>query len=100
MMRLRGFGLLQEDIAKKKGVDIKSLLTRVAEPQELFKRFGRFHSRLQNIEYECWISHGVVPEVPGLPAGDTDLYFWTSTFDPVKMTVTVTVQPPAEGPKA
>jgi hypothetical protein len=32
-----------------------------AAPQELFRRPGRFHSRLQNIEYECWVHERALP---------------------------------------
>jgi hypothetical protein len=74
----------QEGFAKKKGVDMKSILPRAAGAQELFKRKGRFHSRCQNIEYECWVNHGSVPD-----HGETDnAYFWTHVFDPVAMTIT------------
>lgn len=76
---------LQDELAKKKGVDIKSKLPRQAGAQELFKRKGRFHSRLQNIEFECWISHGQLPD----KGGDADnMYYWTHVFDPADMSIT------------
>jgi len=32
-----------------------------AAPQELFRRPGRFHSRLHNVEYECWVHERALP---------------------------------------
>eukprot|EP00884_Botryococcus_braunii_P000848 jgi/Botrbrau1/10764/Bobra.180_2s0029.2 len=73
-----------EGFAKKKGVDMKTLLPRAAGAQELFKSKGRFHSRCQNIDYECWVNHGSIPD-----HGETDnMYFWTHVFDPIEMNVT------------
>ena len=37
-------------------------------PQELFRRPGRFHSRLQNIEYECWVHPRALPPADRLQA--------------------------------
>ena len=39
-----------------------------AAPQELFRRPGRFHSRLQNIEYECWVHARALPPADRLQA--------------------------------
>ncbi len=53
--------------------------------QELFRKAGRYHSRLQNIEYECWVFKDALPppaSLEELGVDTADAYFWRLTFDP------------------
>ncbi len=52
--------------------------------EQLFKRRGRFHSRLENIEYECWIYKDMVPEDIG-DKPRQDVYYWRVMFDPATL---------------
>jgi len=47
--------------------------------QHLFKNKNRYHSRIINIEYECWIFKDDIPEI-WKPSPDA--YFWKKAFDP------------------
>ncbi|CAL8460566.1 g95 [Coccomyxa elongata] len=74
-----------EDLARKKGRPFARLEAKDTGEQELFRKAGRYHSRLQNIEYECWVFEGALPSQEELAGRDvelTDAYFWRSTFDP------------------
>ncbi|KAK9836658.1 hypothetical protein WJX74_005458 [Apatococcus lobatus] len=78
-----------EELASKAGKDHKQLLGSAgASDQELFKKQGRCHSRLENIEYECWVFPREFPEqqqlIKMLPQAYTnDLYYWRTMFNPV-----------------
>lgn len=53
--------------------------------QELFRKAGSYHSRLQNIEYECWVFHKHLlpaPKLAELGVEPGDASFWRLTFDP------------------
>ena len=67
------------------GSDHSRLLGEDTTPQELFRKAGRYHSRLQNIEEECWVYKGRLPW--GLPGGEEprDAYFWRKAFHPLTM---------------
>lgn len=52
--------------------------------EELFKRRGRYHSRLENIEYECWVYKDALPaDLGGKPK--EDVYYWRVVFDPATL---------------
>ena len=75
----------QEELARKKGRPFARLEAKDTGEQELFRKAGRYHSRLQNIEYECWVFEGALPsqeELAGRDVEVTDAYFWRTTFDP------------------
>jgi len=71
-----------ESFAEKHSKTFTHLIPTDLAPQELIRRKGRFHSRVQNIEYECWIYKDQVPA--NNPHQDDD-YFYRITFDPVTM---------------
>lgn len=52
--------------------------------EELYKRRGRFHSRLENIEYECWVYKNTVPADLG-DKPRQDVYYWRVVFDPTTL---------------
>ncbi len=80
---------LQEELAVKAGKDHSHLVGNTApSEQELFKKQGRCHSRLENIEYECWVFPRGFPNqedlVKRLPfAYPADLYYWRTMFNPI-----------------
>ena len=50
-----------------------------------FRKAGSYHSRLQNIEYECWVFHKHLlpaPKLAELGVEPGDASFWRLTFDP------------------
>jgi hypothetical protein len=49
------FAISQEELARKEGKDASAILEGADEERELFRRAGRRHSRLQDIEYQCWV---------------------------------------------
>jgi hypothetical protein len=58
--------------------------------RELFRAAGAYHSRLQNIEYECWVFAGRLPPAHTLAQqriDEGDAYFWRLTFDPATLQV-------------
>uniref|UniRef100_A0A061S060 Uncharacterized protein n=2 Tax=Tetraselmis sp. GSL018 TaxID=582737 RepID=A0A061S060_9CHLO len=74
-------------LSKKVGKPWEGLLGgRRLKPQELVKNKHRYHTRLINIEYECWIYKDCIPEIWNID-GDVspDAYFWTLCFDPDTM---------------
>jgi len=71
-----------EGFAEKHNKTFMHLIPNDLAPQELIRRKGRFHSRVQNIEYECWIYKDNLPA--DHPHEDDD-YFYRITFDPVTM---------------
>ena len=75
----------QEAHAAKLGKDPARLLCADTTPQELFRKAGRYHSRLQNIEEECWVYKGQLPD--GLLAGEDhrDAYYWRKAFHPLTL---------------
>ena len=79
----------QEELAAKAAKDHKQLLGSPGpSDQELFKKQGRCHSRLENIEYECWVFPREFPDqqelVKKLPHAYTnDLYYWRTMFNPI-----------------
>lgn len=75
--------LWQEDMARRKGVRWAPF--GAGHSQELFRKAGRYHSRLQNIEYECWVFKDALPKPASLAelgVDEGDAYFWRLTFDP------------------
>ena len=90
---------VQEELARKAGKDHRQLIgDAVPTEQELFKKQGRCHSRLENIEYECWVFPGGLPGqeelVKRLPHAYTnDLYYWRTMFNPTTMQVVARAQP-------
>ena len=72
---------LQAAHAAKKGV-IDQALWNSEYAQELYKRRGCVHSRLQNIETDCWVYKGGVPEKLPPKVKLEDVYFWRTAFDP------------------
>ncbi|GMH33652.1 hypothetical protein BSKO_01486 [Bryopsis sp. KO-2023] len=68
--------------AKKLGKDCKHLIPEDMGEQELIKKRGSYHSRVQNIEYECWIYYGRLPKNHG---HGEDAYFYRNTFEPVTL---------------
>lgn len=84
---------VQEELASKAGKDHKHLQgSAKASEQELFKKQGRCHSRLENIEYECWVFPREFPDpqelVKKLPYVYTnDLYYWRTMFNPISFQV-------------
>lgn len=71
-----------ENHAKKIGKNFRHLLPKDMNPRELLKKKGRYHSKLQNIEFECWIYNGELPK--NLPPNQ-DAYYWKTMFDPETM---------------
>ena len=53
--------LCQAAQARAGGRSPASVVPAGVAPQELFRRPGHFHSRLQNIEYECWVHPRALP---------------------------------------
>ena len=84
---------LQEELAIKASKDHKSVVGGgTPSEQELFKKQGRCHTRLENIEYECWIFLGGLPDqqelIKKLPFAYTnDLYYWRTMFNPVSFEI-------------
>ena len=52
---------------------------------ELFRKAGRYHSRLQNVETDCWIFRDKLPskEVIAQKGIGENLFFWRVTFHPI-----------------
>ena len=71
---------LQAILGKAVGRDPGPLLSPGMEPQELLKNCGRYHSRLQNVEYECWVYRNRLPRL--LSVDPYNAYFWRRTYDP------------------
>lgn len=81
---------VQEVMARDKGRTFARLSAEDTGKQELFRKGGRYHSRLQNIEYECWVFQGKLPAEDQLSArgvDPTDAYFWRVTFNPETLQV-------------
>mmetsp|Transcript_22004 Transcript_22004/g.61076 ORF Transcript_22004/g.61076 Transcript_22004/m.61076 type:complete len:383 (-) Transcript_22004:616-1764(-) len=76
-----------KNLAQSKGRSHTELMgSRELQPQELVKNKNRYHTRLSNIEYECWIYRDEVPEVWKVNGvWSPDAYFWTICFDPETM---------------
>ncbi|KAK9819899.1 hypothetical protein WJX72_003777 [[Myrmecia] bisecta] len=80
-----------DELCRKAGKDRHSIVPKGAHKQELFKKQGRFHSRLQNIEYECWVYPGRLPPAKDLQGvNEADVYFWRTMFDHQTMQVVPT----------
>lgn len=78
----------QEEMARGKGVGKCRLTAAGSSDQELYRKAGRHHSRLQNVEYECYLYRDALPPVQQLTASGidpADAYSWRITFDPVTM---------------
>lgn len=79
----------QETHAARMGQDHTALLAKQQRmPQELFRKAGRYHSRLQNIEEECWVYKGSLPGTQPGRRGSvrySDVYFWRTAFHPLTL---------------
>jgi hypothetical protein len=67
-----------------KGLGRRRLTALSNDKQELYRKAGRHHSRLQNIEYECWVFKDALPPMEKLTAlgiDPADAYFWRVIFD-------------------
>ncbi|KAK9841993.1 hypothetical protein WJX81_003057 [Elliptochloris bilobata] len=74
--------------ARARGRHPASVVPSGAGPQELYRRPGRFHSRLQNVEYECWVHERAMPPAERVQTPEDNTYFVRSTFDPDALRVT------------
>ena len=71
-------------MARTLGLDSAPCIMPGHTMEELFKRRGRFHSRLENIEYECWVYRGALPQDIGNKPKE-DVYYWRVVFDPTNL---------------
>jgi hypothetical protein len=82
--------MVQEDMAKRKGCEWKPPIGSTGTEQELYRKAGRYHSRLQNVEYECWVFQGALPpdeKLSEMGLNKADSYFWQTGFDPETLDV-------------
>lgn len=77
---------VQEAHAAKLGKDVSASLRRELQAQELLRMAGRYHTRLQNIEEECWVYQEQLPQAVQVPGPDLrDAYFWRRAFHPLTL---------------
>ncbi|KAL0022606.1 hypothetical protein WJX77_009306 [Trebouxia sp. C0004] len=65
--------------------DHQAVLPKDATDRELLKKAGRSHSRLQNIEFECWVFKDKLPaevKLAELAIAPDNAYYSRITFDP------------------
>ena len=61
-----------------------------ANPEdELFRKAGRYHNRLQNVEMDCWIFKDKLPskEVIAQKGNRRNVYFWRVSFSPTTLAI-------------
>lgn len=81
---------MQEEMARKKKREWKSPEDSASSKHELFRKTGRYHSRLQNVEYECWVFKNSLPSDESLSKmglDKADAYFWRTSFDPETLSI-------------
>ena len=82
--------MVQEELAKKKTREWNPPRGSTDSNQELYRKAGRYHSRMQNVEYECWVFQGALPsdeKLSEMGLNKADSYFWRTSFDPETLDV-------------
>ena len=78
---------MQEEHCRRAGKAVSDVLPASIGAQELVRKAGRYHSRLQNIEYEFWVFKDRLPATLPDDAPADNTYFWKIAFDPKTLEV-------------